>query len=69
MFIRLHEANGRKCELLLNTDYIGSIQSGNGADTYVRMAYNTVTLKGENKTEYYFVVEKLDEIQKMLLGG
>lgn len=66
-FIHLHEANGRKCELLLNVDHIGSIQSGNDSDRYVRMVYNTVTAKGEQKTEYYFVKETFEEIKNQLI--
>lgn len=68
-FIRLNEANGRKCKLLINVAYIGSIQDGNDKDTYVRMCYQAITSEGKPKTEYYFVLETIEEIEKLLCSG
>lgn len=65
-FIKLNEANGRKCKLLLNVACIGAIQSGNATDTYIRMSYTTVDKDSKPKTEYYFVTETMDEIEELL---
>lgn len=66
MFIRLTEANEKKCKLLLNVANISVIQSGNSANTYIRMVAPAFDRDSRNKTDYYFVMETLEQIEGML---
>ena len=65
-FIKLHEANGRKCTVMLNVANISVIQSGNADNTYIRLIGTTVDKEGNHKTDYFFVLETVEQIEEML---
>lgn len=61
-FIKLTEHNGNV--ILLNTDRIESVCFGaKGSDTYVKLLKNS-----ENRENYFFVKESVEDIWNMLDG-
>ena len=65
-FIKLHQANDRKCTVMLNAANISVIQSGNADNTYVRLIGTTVDKEGKYKADYFFVLETVEQIEEMI---